>query len=142
MALIMGETKDITLQINTSGAWKNLLTFAPKRRDEVLRATAVLAGVLGESTTWCLVHPDGKREWLKGPLSPWTPVATALPEPLVDVLVSVADGLDEEPIVFMGYLKSDGQWYFTSSGTDQVVRGVYAWQPVPEPAPAAQQVAA
>jgi hypothetical protein len=142
MAMIMGATKDLTLQINTSGAWKNLLTFAPERRDEILRATAVLAGVLGDSTTWCLVHPDGKREWLKGPLSPWTPVATALPEPLVDVLVSVNDGLDDEPIVFMGYLKPDGQWYFTSSGADQVIRGVYAWAPVLEPAAQPQKVAA
>lgn len=135
----------ITLQINTSGAWKNMLTFAPERREEVLRAVGTLAGVLGSGTTWCLLHPDGKREWLREPLSQWRPVTDEQPAPLDDVMVSVFGPGDDAPVVFMAYRRKTGDREFVLSGTcDEVIRGVYAFAPImgPAPAPAAQQVAA
>lgn len=144
MAEIMGNATTITLQINTSGAWKNMLTFEPARRAEVMRALKVFAGVLGASTRWCLLHPDGKREWLADGIGPWTEVAVTAPTLLEDVMVSVFAPGDAESTVFMAYRKRDGEYYI--SGTcDQRVRSVYAWAPVMDGAAvpvAAREVAA
>lgn len=128
----------LTLQINDSGSWRNLVKFEPARREEILRATAVLAGVLGASTKWCLLHADGRREWLQeiGERFPqWHPVTADEPAPLYDVMVSVYCQGDDEPEVLMAYRKKAGDAVFYLSGTaDQVVRGVYAFCQVIDPA--------
>lgn len=139
---------DITLQINNNGAWKNLTTFAADRREEVLSAVSVFAGVLGDNTRWCLLYPDGHREWLREPLSQWHPITADQPHLLEDVMVSTfVAGADESPVVYMAYRKPDGKFYL--SGTfDEAVTGAYAWATVIEPmpwlgtAPEARQVAA
>lgn len=133
----------ITLQINTAGSWKHMLQFEPARRTEILQALGVFASVLGDTTRWCLLHQDGTREWLREPLSQWSPITGAEPKLLEDVMVSVFGSGDDHPVVFMAYRKTDGEFYI--SGTcDQVVRGVYAYAPIIDaaPAPAAQKVAA
>lgn len=143
MADIRGNNTGITLQINTNGAWKNMLTFEPARRAEIMRALKVFAGVLGATTRWCLQHPDGKREWLAEGISPWTLTAVAEPALLDDVMVSVLSPLDDAPTVYMAYRKSDGDYYL--SGTcDELIRHVFAWAPVMDaaPSPEAQKVAA
>ncbi len=54
----------LTLQINTSGAWRNVFSFNASQRREVFRVVFILGQVLGESARWCFVDGRGKREWL------------------------------------------------------------------------------
>lgn len=54
----------LTLQVNTDGAWKNCGTFNAARRGEVLAAARPLANIMGESASWCLLHESGEREYL------------------------------------------------------------------------------
>lgn len=54
----------LTLQINTSGAWRNVCKFDPSRRDEVVAAAKVFGQVLGDGVSWGLLHPNGTRAWL------------------------------------------------------------------------------
>ncbi|HEY4294540.1 hypothetical protein [Luteibacter sp.] len=131
------ETK-LMLQLNTSGAWRNMVQFEVDRRDEVLRATHIFAGVLGKGAKWSILHADGKREWLPDLMGPWKPIGVMSPRPITDVMVCCIDG-DGDRQVFMAYRRnSPGQpptW--TLSGTDDVrVPGrVYAWTSVVENAP-------
>lgn len=128
----------ITLQINDSGSWRNLLKFEVQRREEILQAAAKFAGVLGGTTKWALLHADGRREWLPdlgASASHWHPITTADPAPLHDVMVSVFCQGDEAPEVLMAYRKKASSDVFYLSGTpDQVVRGAYAYSQVIEPA--------
>lgn len=131
----------ITLQINTSGAWKNVLQFEPASRGRVLRGVDIFAGILESSATWCLLHEDGKREWLQGPFGPWHSVTAEQPVELIDVLVSTRDAKDDESLVYMAYRKFDGRWYL--SGTpDQMIGGVYAYAEIIDPAPMAMSAVA
>lgn len=57
------------LQINTAGSWKNVVEFDARRKTEVVKAVENLAGVLGDSASWCILHDNGHREWLRFPLA-------------------------------------------------------------------------
>lgn len=144
MAEILGKRTTCMLQVNTSGSWRNVLTFEPAQRAAILAGVAELANVLGDTTTWCLHHPDGKREWLHAEdFAQWRPITDVDPAPLVDVIVSAYDASDREGVVFMGWRDRKGAWFI--SGSDEpLLLPVYAYRPVlaPAPAPAAQQVAA
>lgn len=148
MAEIRGQRTECMLQVNTSGSWRNVLTFAAAQRAAIVAGLAGLATTLGDATTWCLHHPDGRREWLHAEdfqASCWSPITATEPAPLDDVMVSVFAPGDEEPVVFMAYRKQVGSALFYLSGTpDQVIRGAYAYATVMNaaPAPVAQQVAA
>jgi hypothetical protein len=55
----------VKLQLNTSGAWKNVAEFDEARRWEIVQAVKALDEAIGDGKPkWCLVHDDGKREWL------------------------------------------------------------------------------
>ncbi|MEI7036469.1 hypothetical protein [Fulvimonas yonginensis] len=129
----------LQLQVNTSGAWRNVLAFEADRRDQVLAGLSALAGVLGDSAQWCLLHPNGRREWLHdigARVRAWAPVTGEEPAPLQDVEISVFAPGDEEPTTFMAYRKQAGSELFYLSGTpDQVVRGAYAWRETDQAAP-------
>jgi hypothetical protein len=132
---------EITLQINTSGAWKNVMTFAPGRRAEVLRGLRLFAGILGPSAKWCLLREDGSREWLPGDLGPWRPITDEQPLPLQDVLVSVYHR-GAQPMVFAAYRRGAEEWVISGTDHERVVGEVYAWAPCLDPAKRpAQQVA-
>lgn len=134
MAEIRGQRTDCMLQVNTSGSWRNVLTFEPAKRNAIIAGLAGLANTLGDATTWCLHHPDGKREWLHledFQMASWSPITAIEPAPLDDVMVSVFAPGDEEPVVFMAYRKQAGSDLFYLSGTpDQVIRGAYAYASV------------
>lgn len=57
--------RKLTLQINTAGAWKNVVTFDKDKREPVLAAAGLLARILGPSTKWALIDEFGHRQWLK-----------------------------------------------------------------------------
>lgn len=59
--------RNVTLQVNTRGAWRNLMEFDEARLAEVRRAVGEFARVMGADAKWCFVHPDGHREWLETP---------------------------------------------------------------------------
>lgn len=131
-------TPSITLQINTSGSWKNMLTFAPERRAQVLRALRVFAGVLGDRVRWCLLYADGKREWLDGMQhGPWQPVTADQPPALQDVMVSAYHPSDNEPHTFMawrtGNLARNDEWLISGSDCEALRMKVYAWAPIIDP---------
>ena len=138
---------DLMLQVNTSGSWRNVLTFAPADRERILSSLAPLATTLGESTTWCIHHPGGKREWLHAEDfadGGWLPVTAEAPAPLLDVLVSAVDTTDGQREVFMAWRNRAGVWML--SGTDDPLSlRVYAYRGILAPAPlpaSVQQVAA
>jgi hypothetical protein len=56
------------LQVNTAGAWRNVVRFEAAMRPKVIEAVAVLSSAVPDAT-WCIVHPDGKREWITSALS-------------------------------------------------------------------------
>jgi hypothetical protein len=58
-------TDKITLQVNTSGAWKNVTDFDADRRAAVMAAVDTLAFAIGTHARWCFMHADGKREGLR-----------------------------------------------------------------------------
>ncbi|UPG87003.1 hypothetical protein L2Y94_06510 [Luteibacter aegosomatis] len=134
----MNKETQLMLQLNTSGAWQTIVQFEVNRRDEVLRAAHVFAGILGKGAKWSIVHADGDREWLPDLMGPWEPIGAMSPRPLIDVMVCSIDS-DGERQVFMAYRRDNlgepATW--TLSGTDEVrVPGrVYAWTPVIETAP-------
>ena len=55
----------ITLQVNTSGAWKNVVDFDLTRYAEVVAAVDKLAFAIGTHARWCLLYANGTREWLR-----------------------------------------------------------------------------
>lgn len=58
------------LQINTSGAWRNVVDFPAERHDAVVRALPELARAIGDDNArWSILDDSdktgsGKREWL------------------------------------------------------------------------------
>lgn len=130
-----------TLQINTKGAWRSVLDFAPHRRAEIVDSLASLAGILGESASWCILRNDGRREWLRdihlGVSRDWQDITDEQPAALEDVMVSVFSPGDDEPLVFMAYRKVAGsREFFLSGGTaDEEVKGVYAFSQICAAAP-------
>lgn len=52
------------LQVNTSGAWRNVVDFPADRRDDVLRGVVILARVMGTTAKWSFLMENGRREWL------------------------------------------------------------------------------
>lgn len=55
------------LQINTSGAWRNVVEFDIQWRAALLEALVPFALALnktGRPAQWCILHDDGHREWL------------------------------------------------------------------------------
>lgn len=128
----------LTLQVNTSGAWKNIVQFHEAARDEVLVGLKGLAQALGDDVTWCLVHGDGHREWLKdihsGAFPGWEDDPTKLPAPLEDVLVSAWDASEGKGIVFMAWRSDTAHDRWQLSGSDEpLLLPVYAWGPVMAP---------
>ncbi|MGS1014083.1 hypothetical protein ACVCL0_09180 [Rhodanobacter sp. UC4450_H17] len=150
MAEILGQRTTCMLQVNTSGSWRNVLTFDPAQRAEIVASLATLATTLGDDTTWCLHHPDGKREWLHAEdfaAGDWKPITDAEPAPLVDVLVSAYSPDDGIPHTFMAWRGTTpcGYHVWMISGAELELRmHVYAYRPImaPAPVPAAQQVSA
>ena len=57
-------TDKITLQVNTSGAWRNVLDFEVARKPEVVAAVNALFDAVDHRASFCLVHPNNRREWL------------------------------------------------------------------------------
>ena len=57
----------IQLQVNTAGAWRNVLSFERSDRHRVIQAIAILSSVAPRAS-WCLVHANGEREWISGRL--------------------------------------------------------------------------
>lgn len=62
----------LTLQINATGAWRNVTRFPAERHAEVVAAVAPLQRALGMAVTWALLHPcdshpQGRRELLQLP---------------------------------------------------------------------------
>lgn len=55
------------LQVNTSGAWKTVLTFDDSRRYAVQEALRNLHEATGRAAKWCLVSEGGVRTWLDLP---------------------------------------------------------------------------
>lgn len=54
------------LQVNTAGAWKDVLVFDVARAREVIEALRVLNVALGQDQPkWCLVNDSGARKWLE-----------------------------------------------------------------------------
>lgn len=70
-------SRNITLRINTRGAWRNVVEFDKARAAEVRQAVSGLARALGTEAKWCFLHPDGHREWLATP-----PAVSLAKEPL------------------------------------------------------------
>lgn len=139
-AATVDATPSITLQINTSGSWKNMLTFKPKQRTQILRALRVFAGVLGDRANWCLLHADGKREWLRGmEHGSWQPVTTDQPSALEDVMVSAYAPGDNEPRTFMAWrtqaVYGPEKWMISGSDCEELRMVVYVFAPIIEPAP-------
>lgn len=133
-----GLAPSITLQINTSGSWKNMLTFAPEQRAQILRALRVFAGVLGDRVRWCLLHSDGKREWLDGMQhGPWQPVTADQPPALQDVMVSAYAPDDKVPHTFMAWRTGDlarrHQWIISGTDCEELRMQVYAWAEIIDP---------
>lgn len=58
----------ITLQVNTAGAWRNVLTFASHRAPAIREAVKGLQSAAGPAVKWCFLD-DGHREWLPEPLA-------------------------------------------------------------------------
>lgn len=54
----------ITLQVNSTGAWRNVIQFDAARLVRVRVILRMLSRALG-GARFCLVHVDGKREWLE-----------------------------------------------------------------------------
>lgn len=53
-----------TLQVNTHGAWRNVLKFELQREAAVIEALKTLARVVPEAK-WCIVYADGRKNWLR-----------------------------------------------------------------------------
>lgn len=54
------------LQINTSGAWKDVASFDATRSSEVVQALDRLDRAVGRGAIrWCLLDSNGVRSWLK-----------------------------------------------------------------------------
>lgn len=52
-----------TLQINTHGAWRNVLAFEAEREAEIIVALKPLARAV-PLAGWCVLYADGRRNWL------------------------------------------------------------------------------
>lgn len=129
----------LTLQINTSGSWKNVVHFENDKREEVLAGLTGLAQALGNNVTWCFWHHETAcREWLhdlhKAMFPGWNDDPTELPPPLVDVLVSAWDASEGEGVVFMAWRSATQPDRWMISGSDEpLLLPVYAWGPIMAP---------
>ncbi|MFC5525247.1 hypothetical protein ACFPPA_05770 [Rhodanobacter ginsengisoli] len=151
MAEILEQRTTCMLQVNTSGSWRNVLTFDPSRRAAIIAGLAGLASILGDGTTWCIHHPDGKREWLHAEdfaVAPsWQPVTADQPPALQDVMVSAYAPDDKVPHTFMAWRGTTPGglkvWMLSGVDCEELRMEVYAFAPIIEPAPMpTQQVAA
>lgn len=60
----MPTSSQLTLQVNTAGAWKNVCKVDRARARDVRDAVVRLAGILPDAK-WCLRDPQGGRDWIK-----------------------------------------------------------------------------
>lgn len=51
------------LQVNTTGAWRNVVTFDAVHKPKVAYAVGILAATAPHAK-WCILGDDGKRDWL------------------------------------------------------------------------------
>ncbi len=54
---------NITLQINTTGAWRTVCEFDESKRSDVMVAVRILHAALDGKARWCTLT-GGQREWL------------------------------------------------------------------------------
>lgn len=52
------------LQVNTTGAWRNVVACDVGREDEVLAAVERLAAA-GPESKWSLLYPESRRRWVR-----------------------------------------------------------------------------
>lgn len=52
------------LQVNTKGAWRQVLDFGAEQLAAVIEGLVPLARALGSDVRWSVVHDDGHRVWL------------------------------------------------------------------------------
>ncbi len=137
------------LQINTSGAWRNVADFDASDREGVVRAVGALSGLV--KSKWCMLHDDGKREWIEpdkmDDWARWRPVTPIEPPPLEDVMVTVKNAPDSEPLTYMAFRRPDGGpgyrgGFFLSGADEERITGVFAWAPCMPAAPASMGRAA
>lgn len=58
-------TDKVKLQLNTSGAWKDVASFDEAQSSEVVQALDRLDRAVGRGAIrWCLVDLNGVRSWL------------------------------------------------------------------------------
>lgn len=127
-----------TLQINTRGAWSNVVQFDQAKLDDVLAGLKGLAQGLGADVKWSVVHDDGERQWLPdihtGAFPGWNDVTPTSPAPLVDVFVSAFDASDGVGVVMMAWRSSTDPDRWVISGSEEpILMPVYAWGPVMDP---------
>lgn len=58
-----------TLQINTHGAWRNVLAFEAERQADILRALKPLARAVPRAK-WSVLQADGYRSWVRPSVEP------------------------------------------------------------------------
>lgn len=127
------------LQINTTGAWRNVAEFDAGDRQGVIHAVGALHGLLPRSK-WALLHDDGRREWLQPDQltdwARWREVTPTEPAPLDDVMITCENAPDEPPLTYMAYRdKADpSRWYLSGTDNEEVMTP-YAWAPCLPAAP-------
>lgn len=137
---------NMTLQINSNGAWRNVVKFEAPKRDDVVAGLHGLAYALGEDVKWCLLLDDGKRDRLqfemRGLFPGWDDVTPTAPAPHVDVMVSVWDEIDAQAHVYMAYRSSkDDPDRWLISGTEEPLPfKPYAFGPIVLPATRNNQI--
>jgi hypothetical protein len=54
----------VILQVNTSGAWRNVVEFDAADRPKMVAALIPIAKLVPQAK-WCLLDERGQREWLR-----------------------------------------------------------------------------
>lgn len=125
----------LKLQVNDSGAWRNVAQFPAGMRGAVMHAAGLMARLFGSRPTWrianslhaAIVSDDAIRATLAQRIEVivWHDVREEMPDDDITVLIQSAHG--NEP-VWLGWHDEDG-WHSLDA---EPIKRVSFWADVPE----------
>lgn len=124
------------IQLKVAGAWRDVISVDNSAIDNAHATVQATLRALRIAVMARMLSDDGQATAIPDEANGWRRITDIEPRPLHDVIVTVFADVDDEPLTFMAYRKSEGAEDFILSGTnDERLQGAYAYRECEAAAP-------